>query len=112
MERLPPSWADSQIDFHSVVGGGDGERRAGPRGLVVAPRVGKYAVDRLIVGCGLVVEHAKMPRRGALAQIHADDIARMAPIRFHRDRLGERTHGVEDYDVGVANALDEIVDFL
>src|SRR5262249_61752363 len=46
-----------------------------------------------------------------LAQLQADDVARVTPVLLDRCRLGERVLRVEDDEVGVAEELYEALDF-
>ena len=94
-------------DFHSVVGGGDVQRAARARDLLERRVSASTRVDRRVVVHRLVVEQAQMARAGHLAQLDADDVARVAPVGLDRDRVGERVHRVENDEVGIAEELDE-----
>ena len=59
-----------------------------------------------------MVEHAEVPDPRHLAQLDADDVARMAPVGLDRDGVGQRIHRVEDDDVGVAEEAHEALGVL
>ena len=63
-------------------------------------------VDRLVAVRGLVVEQAEMTRPRHLAELDADDVARVPPVGPDRDGVGERIHRVEDHEVGIAKERD------
>ena len=83
------------------------ERLAGARDFLVAPRFRQHAGYRLIAVDGFMMEQAQMPCTGHLAQLDGDDIARMAPVRLDRDRVGQRVHCIEYDHIGIAKELDE-----
>ena len=66
-------------------------------------------LERGVVVRGLVVEEDEVLGARHLAQLHADDVARVAPVGLHADRLGERVHRVEDHHVGVAEEGGEVL---
>ena len=96
-------------DFQPVVGGGDAQRSFGARDLLEALRVGEHLGDRAVVAGGLVVEQAQVRGARELAQLDADDVARMTPVGLDRDGVGERVHRIEDHEIRAAEELDEAV---
>ena len=91
-----PSYA-AEIS-HAVVAAGD---------LLQPSRLPQHRGDLLVVQDRLVVEQAQVAHPRHLAELDADDVARVAPVLLDGHRLGERVHGVEDDEVGVAEELDE-----
>src|SRR4029453_17329774 len=48
-----------------------------------------------------------MRSAGELAQLDADDVARMPPVRLDRYRVRKRVHPVEDHEIGIAEEIGE-----
>ena len=67
----------------------------------------QQALERRVVVRRLVVEEHQVLGARHLAELDADDVARVAPVGLHADRLGERVHRVEDHQVGVAEEARE-----
>src|SRR5438874_13816911 len=79
--RVTPPQHPSQSDFHPVV------RRAYTQRLVVAARdlreatrLGEDAVDRFVAVHRLMMEQAQLAGLSRVAELDADDVARVAPV--------------------------------
>ena len=77
------------------------------RDLLEPPRLAQHGGDLPVVVDRLVVEHAEVLRARHLAELDAHHVAGVPPILLHGDGVGERVHGVEDHQVGLAEELDE-----
>src|SRR5258706_5983522 len=87
----------SDHDLEAIVGRKNLERRAGAGDLLEPLRLPPDPHQVLVIGNRLVVEQAQSLRSGHLAQLDADDVARVAPVLLDRYRVSERVHGVEDH---------------
>src|SRR3954462_5791190 len=87
--------------------GRDAKRRAAARQLLQPPRVAQRALDRRVAVGGLMVKEHQVLDVRALAKLDAYHVARMAPVFLDRVGLGERIHGAEDRQIGVAEESDD-----
>src|SRR5687767_2224546 len=93
-----PGASTSRLErhFETVVRSRHFDRMLAARDFLETLRFAPYALDgRILVG-RLVMEQHEMLRVRELAQLHADDVARMPPVFLHRNRVRERIHRVED----------------
>src|SRR5690349_7167669 len=97
----------SDYDLEAVVGRKNLERRAGSGNVLEPACLAPDPHEMLVIGYRLVVVQAQALRSCNLAQLDADDVARMAPILFNRNRIGKGIHGVKDHEVGIAEKRGE-----
>ena len=64
-------------------------------------------LDGGVVKNWLMMKHRQFSRMRLVAQINRGHPALMAPIFLHRQRLGERVHGIEDDQVCFVEEIHE-----
>src|SRR5258706_9948760 len=82
------------------------------RDLFEALRLTPQSLDGCIIVCRLMMVENEVLRPRQLAQFDASYIVRVSPILLDRYRIGERVHGVENDQVGVAEKIDETLRFV
>jgi hypothetical protein len=106
--RLESAARVLKFDAQAVVGRNDFKWQAAiTRDLFEMAGFVKQASQFGVVVNRFVVKHGESSDMRFLAEFNADDVARMPPVGFHGDRIGQAVHGVENDKVGVLKEFDE-----